>query len=604
MFASRLAVAAFGLTAMVVGGCGQGKDPWLAKVGKESITASEFRDAYLAVKPTERPALETIEDKRKFLEDLISKEVMEHLAFEKYPELTERQQWRLQRFKEKELTDAVRRRLIRSAVVVTPEMKDWLYTHLKEERNLNAMLIPDPDAAKWVRDQLDQGGDFGAMARDHSIQWVSDAMHGNLGWRKPGGLFPYPIEVEVWNAAKGSRLGPLVRPLGSYIVEVVDTRPVEVPAAQTREAMDRALEEKLTEQLYIERQKEVQDSLRTAAEPYYSAEAKALLNMKYYVEPPPDAALKPGTWFLDMERVVPTFSTAEDTVIAVDFKNAPDWTVKEFAERLSWYPAGLWPRGDNEDQLVEALDLVVRDYLYLKAAEDLGFNNAEFEKKLENMRREMRVTYFYYNDVVAKYTPDQAAIDAYFEANRERYEAPKSYKLAFFGSKSKELIDKLAADWKSGASFSEVRAKYEKSDPTLLAIGESEWLYAEQDVVRDQMVEALSEGQITEPTVRTDVAMVFQLIARREPRLLSYSEIEEQVNEDAKNTIVDQKLNELLEGKRTELGVKINERALKKIEIPRDAPATQANPGPTSAVMKTTLKTGGESSAKSAPEGP
>ena len=592
MFGSRFAFAAFGLAAMVLGGCSQGKDPWLAKVGKETITVSEYRDAYLTQKPAERPALDTLEEKKKFLDDLVSKEVMEHLAIEKYPELTERQQWRLQRFREKELSDAVRRRLIRSAVVVTPEMRDWLYEHMKEERNLNAMLIPDADAARWVRAELDQGGDFGALARDHSIQWVSDDRHGDLGWKKPGGLFPYPVEVEVWKASKGSRLGPITRPLGSYLVEVVDTRPVEVPAAQTREAMDRALEEKLTEPLYIERQKEVQDSLRAAAEPYYSAEAKALLNMKYYVEPPADAALKPGTWFLDMDRVVPTFSTEEDTVIAVDFKNAPDWTVKEYAERLSWYPAGLWPRGESEDQLVEALDLVVRDYLYLKAAEDLGYDNAEFQKKVENMKREMRVTFFYYNDIVAKFTPDQAAIDAYFEANRNVYEAPKSYKLAFFGSKNKELIDKVAADWKSGKSFSDVRAKYEKADPTMLAIGETEWLYTGQDVVRDQMVEALSEGQITDPTVRTDVAMVFQLIARREPRLLSYSEIKDQVDEDAKNMIVDQKLNELLQARRTELGVKINERALKKVEIPRDAPAADGTARPASAVMKTPLKTG------------
>ena len=598
MFGSRFAFAAFGLAAMLVGGCGQGKDPWLAKVGKETVTVSEFRDAYIAVKPEDRPPLDTLEDKKKFLDDLVSKEVMEHLAFAKYPELTERQQWRLQRFKEKELTDAVRRRLIRSAVVVTPEMKDWLFEHMKEERNLKAMLIPDADAAKWVRDQLDQGGDFAALARDHSIQWVSDAMHGDLGWKRPGGLFPYPVEVEVWNAAKGSRVGPIKRPLGSYIVEVLDTRPVEIPAAQTRQTMDRAMEEKLMEQLYIERQKEVQDSLRAAEEPYYSAEAKALLNMKYYIEPPADAALNPR-WMLDMERVVPTFSTAEDTVVAVDFKTAPDWTVKQFAERLSWYPSGLWPRGDSEDQLVEAMNLVVRDYLYLEAAQDLGYNNAEFEKKLENMKREMRVTYFYYNDIVV--TPDQASIDAYFEANRQNYEAPKSYKLAFFGSKKKELIDKLTADWKKGASFSDLRVKYEKIDPTLLAIGETEWLYAEQDVVRDQMVETLSEGQITEPTVRTDIAMVFQLIARREPRLVAYAEIKQQVDEDAKNAIVDQKLTALLNEERSKLGVKINEGALKKVEIPRDTPAPE---GGTSPIMRTVPKIGGETPSKSAPEGP
>src|SRR6185436_688172 len=123
---SRITFAAIAL-AMVMAGCGQGKDPVLAKVGKDAIRVSDFRNAYLAIKPQERPPLASLKDKQQFLDDLVSKSVMEHLAFEKYPELTDRQQWRLVRFREKELTDAVRKRLIRNGVSVTPAMKDWLF---------------------------------------------------------------------------------------------------------------------------------------------------------------------------------------------------------------------------------------------------------------------------------------------------------------------------------------------------------------------------------------------------------------------------------------------------------------------------------------------
>jgi len=587
---------------MVMAGCGQGKDPVLAKVGKDTITATDFKNAYLAIKLKERPPLATLNDKKQFLDDLISKAVMEHLAFEKYPKLTDRQGWRLTRYREKELTDAVRKRLVRNEVNISPAMKDWLFDHMKEERNLRAMLIPDADAAKWVRSQLDEGADFGALARDHSIQWVSHINNGNLGWKKPGGVFPYPVEVEVWSAPVGTRLGPIQRPLGSYIVEVMGARPIAVPAGQTRQSMDRALEEKLMEQLYIERQKAVQDSLRAAADPYYPSGAKALLNMKYYLAPPGDAALS-GTWKLDIERVVPTFSTAEDTIVAVDFKNAPDWTVKDFAERLSWYPGGMWPFGESEEELVQAMDLVVRDYLFLKAAQDLGYDNAAFARKLENMQREMRVTYFYYNDIVSKFAPNQGEIEAFFNLHRDVYKAPPSYKLAFFGSRNKDAIGKLAADWKKGASFNDLRLRYERSDSTLLAVGETEWLYAGQDELRDSMVDSLKEGEITPPTVRADVAMVFQLVARRAERLPSYGEIKDQVDKEAKDAIVDEKLTALLLQQREKEGVKINERALEKIKIPQDAPVPAEVAAPAGPI-RNVLKLGEGSNATTGQQGP
>ena len=76
--------------------CGGGGDnAVLAEVGSTVITVGDFAEAYINMKPEDRPAMASIEDKVKFLEDLINKEVMELSAFEAYPELEERQTWRL-----------------------------------------------------------------------------------------------------------------------------------------------------------------------------------------------------------------------------------------------------------------------------------------------------------------------------------------------------------------------------------------------------------------------------------------------------------------------------------------------------------------------------
>jgi hypothetical protein len=544
--------------------CGGDQDPILAEVGPRQITVSDFNSSYISMKPEERPPMATPEDKAKFLEDLINKEVMELAAFERYPELEERQQWRLKRYRDKTLTDYVRTYLVRDQSAPTQEMKDRLHANMKRERKLEAMLIPDHDAAQYVRKQLDQGADFGALARDHSIKWVSDVMHGNMGWTQPG-EFPYHVDMEVWDAEIGGIVGPARTGLGSYIVRILDERPAQAPAS--RQEMDGILHEKLLEPLYLSRLKGVQDSLRAAADPYVSAEAKALLTMKYYFEMPEEMADNP-TWYLDAQRVLPTFTAEEAAMVIVDFKDGEDWTASEFAERLSWYPSGLWPRGQDDSQLEECLDMMLRDYLYIKAAEDLGFVNEDFDRKLDSMAREMRVTFFYFNDLKPQFEPTQAEIDSFFQANREGYRAPKAYKIAFFGGRNKEVIESLAEEWKQGASYLDLREKYEPRDPEMLVVGESEWLYEGQDVVRDDIVATLKEGGVCDPVTRTDVSMVFKLIARRPSRLFSYGEIKPQVDEQAEQLIGDNKLATYLRGRREDFPVTIHEKELQKLKAP------------------------------------
>ena len=86
-------------------------------------------------------------------------------------------------------------------------------------------------------------------------------------------------------------------------------------------------------------------------------------------------------------------------------------------------------------------------------------------------------------------------------------------------------------------------------------------------------------------------------------RLAVDEPVKEQADDDAKNAIVDLKLTGLLNEERSKVGVKLNERALEKIDIPPDAPETKGGTG-TSPVRKTAPKRGEETPAKSAPEGP
>jgi hypothetical protein len=546
-------------------GCGGDGDPVLARVGDREIRASDYIGAHQRMKSEDRPPLATLEEKRDFLEDLVNKEVMEVAAFEKYPDPPGRQAYRLERTRQGKLTDMASRALIRERCVVTEEMKDRVYEDMKRERHLKGMLILDPDAARYVAEQLRAGSDFGMLAADYSAQWAAEPARGDLGWAKPG-KFPYPVDVAVWDAEVGSLVGPIESSRGNYLIQVVDERPAEV--TQSREEMDALLYETIMQELYFARQKFVQDSLRAAVDVYYPPEGKALLMMKYHFEIPEDQVDNPFAK-LDAARVTPTFMAAEESVVVVDFEGIPDWTAAEFRDRLSWYPTGMWPTGQSEEELVHQMDIMIREFLYLKAARDMGLENEEFEKEMDLKVREMRVNYYYNIDLRRQFAPDSAEIAAFFEENRESYRAPPSYKISFFGSGDKEAIGAIVREWKEGASFRELVDKYEKtSTAELLSIGESEWLYEGDDPFRDDLVATLREGGVSDVVMRTDAALAVKLIARRPSRLVPFAEIRDQVEKDATTVITDRRFTEFLDERRREYGVKVYERALEKLEIP------------------------------------
>ena len=556
---------------VILAGCGGGsKDPVLATVGSRTIKASDFLEAYTKTPAKDRPDLSTLEAKKQFLRDLINRDIMEQAAFAKYPELLEPQTWRLKRFKDSQTTTLVRRRLIRDPIHITEEMKDQLYENMKRERHLMAMVINDEGLAQHVWKELDQGKDFSALVQDYSVYWTKNDPPGDVGWKKAGWLL-WPFDKQVWDAPIGSTLGPDREAMGWYIVRVLDERPSG--ETRSREEMDKYLQQRLLEPLYMYRQRVVLDSLRAAADPYFPEEGKALIMSKYFWEPDPDQVNNPYAR-LDAKRHSPELTAAEDTIVVIGFhnKDIPNWTAKEFVQRLEWYPSGIWPTGQSESELQELYDIMVRDFLWLKAADDLGYSKdpdllARFEKKA----REMRVTYFYYKDIMGGFHLKPEEIQAWFQEHRDRYKAPPSAKLSFFASSRKKMMENLARDWRGGMSFLDLRKKYAKQDPKLISMGETPWIFTGTDPVFDEKIATLPEGAVSDPITRADTTRVYKVIAKRDTILLAYEEIKAQVDKDAKTALGDKYFQDFLEKQKKTYPVKVNEDALRRLTIPDDA---------------------------------
>lgn len=97
--------------------------------------------------------------------------------------------------------------------------------------------VSESQAEETIRDiyqQLENGGDFGALAREYSDDPVSGSDGGNLGWVSPGQMVP-EFEQAMMQADVGELTGPFRSQFGWHILEVQDRRQQDI-SGEVRES--------------------------------------------------------------------------------------------------------------------------------------------------------------------------------------------------------------------------------------------------------------------------------------------------------------------------------------------------------------------------------
>ncbi|MDL0431116.1 peptidylprolyl isomerase [Marinobacter sp. TBZ242] len=97
--------------------------------------------------------------------------------------------------------------------------------------------VSESQAEEAIRDiyqQLQDGADFGALAREYSDDPVSGSDGGNLGWVSPGQMVP-EFEQAMMEADVGELKGPFRSQFGWHILEVQDRRQQDI-SGEVRES--------------------------------------------------------------------------------------------------------------------------------------------------------------------------------------------------------------------------------------------------------------------------------------------------------------------------------------------------------------------------------
>ena len=115
-----------------------------------------------------------------------------------------------------------------------------------EEYNASHILVETEEEAKAIKEELDAGADFAALARERSTG-PSGPNGGSLGWFGPGAMVP-SFEAAVIALEVGEVSDPVQTQFGWHVVTLNETRTADLPALDdVRAELEQQLREEALE---------------------------------------------------------------------------------------------------------------------------------------------------------------------------------------------------------------------------------------------------------------------------------------------------------------------------------------------------------------------
>lgn len=130
-------------------------------------------------------------------------------------------------------------------IEVTEEEIEDEYKKQTTEIDAQHILVEDEETANNVKKELDEGGDFAALAKEHSTDEANKEQGGELGYFATGEMVPEFFEG-AYNTEVGAISDPVQTSHGFHIIKVNDKR--EIEDAESLDDMKVDIEQQLMNQ--------------------------------------------------------------------------------------------------------------------------------------------------------------------------------------------------------------------------------------------------------------------------------------------------------------------------------------------------------------------
>jgi peptidyl-prolyl cis-trans isomerase C len=245
----------------------QQEEPVLALVNGRAITQLEFDVRWNELSEATRTRYEKDGGKRRFLDELITRELLMQEARRQGLDQSDAIRDKAQRYKEQLILDDLLKDRLRTKVELTqPELDAYYEKHAHEllaplKVQVFQMLLPNISAAKDLETQINRGGDFGKFAQRYSIDNKSRAKGGDLGPYRRDLVIP-EVDAVIHTLKPGMVSAPIKTEAGYYLVMIT---PLDKETIQA----DLATRERLRQELLADKRRkrfeEVIADIRTNA---------------------------------------------------------------------------------------------------------------------------------------------------------------------------------------------------------------------------------------------------------------------------------------------------------------------------------------------------
>jgi peptidyl-prolyl cis-trans isomerase C len=231
----------------------QQEEPVVALVNGRAITQAEFDMRWNELSEATRSRYEKEGGKRRFLDELITRELLMQEARRRGLDQNEGIRDKAQRYKEQLILDELLKGKLQSKVELTKAELDAYYeSHAQElldplKVQVSQMLLPNYPAAKDLETQVNRGGDFAKFAQRYSIDEKTRARGGDLGPYRRGLVVP-EVDAVVHTLKPGFVSAPIKTTDGYYLVMVT---PLDKEIIQA----DLAIQERLRQELLADKRR-------------------------------------------------------------------------------------------------------------------------------------------------------------------------------------------------------------------------------------------------------------------------------------------------------------------------------------------------------------
>ncbi len=225
----------------------------LAFVNGRQITQNEFEIRWGELAEATRARYEKDGGRRRFLDELITRELLMQEARKQGLDQNDAIRDRAQRYREQLILDELLKDRIKAKIELSKEELDAFYekhahellTSLKIQ--VSQMLLPNYPAAKDLEKQINQGGDFAKFAQRYSIDGKTKGKGGDLGPYRKDLVIPEVDEV-IHTLKPGMVSAPIKTDAGYYLVMITALDKEVIQA-------DLAVRERLRQELLNEKRR-------------------------------------------------------------------------------------------------------------------------------------------------------------------------------------------------------------------------------------------------------------------------------------------------------------------------------------------------------------